>query len=106
MGKVYVDNRNKEHSRFCTAFDGQQTQVNPGAKRAPIDEKFTWKMHPDVSLSTGSVRAFKTADEEAADKKKAEEAEEAAIHAELEREEAEKRAKETAESEGSPRTNL
>lgn len=100
MGKTHVDNRNKEHDRFCTAFDGEQVQVNRGAKRAPIDEKFTWKMHPDVTLSSGSVRTFKTADEEA-DEKKAQE--EAQIHAELEQEEAEKR--KNAEAAGSPQTN-
>lgn len=101
MAKIYVDNRNKEHDRFCTAFDGEQVQVNRGARRAPIDEKFTWKMHPDVSLSTGSVRPFKTADEEAADKKKAEDEEKQAA---LDKAQADKDAAKNAKnsSDGSP----
>jgi hypothetical protein len=95
MPKVYVDNRNKTHERFCTAFDGQQVQVNPGAKRAPIDEKFTWKMHPDISLSTGSIHTFKTADEEAAEKTK----KESQNSKDVENKEA------ANTSEGSPKTN-
>lgn len=67
MAKVYVDNRNPDHSRLCEAADGENAQIGPGAKNAPMDEKFLWKMHPDVIRSRGSVRVFKTADQEAAE---------------------------------------
>ena len=73
MAKILVDNRNKHHSRMCTSADGLHVQIGPGAQKIPIDDKFLWKMDPDVVVSRAKVRTFKTAEEEDAGRKAAEE---------------------------------